>query len=104
MPKGRPVKSKIRQNIIEILYVIGKGYGYNIYKSYKSIFPSVTMRSIYYHLKKGLQLEEFTVNKIEKEKGDFSWGNEVEKIYYSLGPNANPAGNPEVRKMLDIKE
>ena len=53
MPKGRPVKSEIRQNIVEILYFMKQGYGYEIYKAYVKIFPKVTMRSIYYHLKKG---------------------------------------------------
>jgi len=53
MPKGRPVKSEIRQNIVEILYFMKQGYGYEIYKVYVAIFPKVTMRSIYYHLRKG---------------------------------------------------
>ena len=104
MPRGRPVKSQIRQNIIEILHFLGKAYGYDIYKIYKAIFPLVTMRSIYYHLKKGLALEEFKINKIEKEKGNFSWGSEVEKTYYSLGKNAKPTGNERVRKYLEKKK
>ncbi len=28
--RGRPVHSKIRQNVIEILYILGKAYGYDI--------------------------------------------------------------------------
>ena len=68
MPKGRPVKSEIRQNIVEILYFMKQGYGYEIYKAYIAIFPKVTMRSIYYHLKKGTSLGEFKVSKVEKEK------------------------------------
>ena len=32
--RGRPVKSAIRQNIIEILNFIKRGYGYEIYKIY----------------------------------------------------------------------
>ncbi|MBW3011587.1 hypothetical protein KY311_00215 [Candidatus Woesearchaeota archaeon] len=90
MERGRPVASQIRQNIIEILFFMNKGYGYDIYKTYRSLFPKVTLRSIYYHLKKGEQLGEFKVHKIQKEEGDYSWGNSVEKIYYTLGPNANP--------------
>ena len=50
--KGRPVESAIRQRIIEILYFLKEGYGYDIYKIYRDIFPHVTMRSIYYHLNK----------------------------------------------------
>ena len=47
MPRGRPIKSAIRQNVVEILYFLKKGYGYDIYKAYRDIFPAVTMRSIY---------------------------------------------------------
>ena len=104
MPKGRPIKSEIRQNIIEILYFMKHGYGYNIYKAYIAIFPKVTMRSIYYHLKKGTSLEEFKVEKIEKEKGNYSWGGEAEKIYYALGPKAKPAGNERVKEYFDKKK
>ena len=103
MKKGRPVKSEIRQNIIEILNFVSKAYGYEIYKVYVRIFPKVTLRSIYYHLKKGLDLGEFTINKVEKEKGDYSWGAEAEKIYYALGPNAKPSGNDRVKDYVDTK-
>ena len=41
MPRGRPVKSQIRQNIIEILFYLKQGYGYNIAKVYNDIFPQV---------------------------------------------------------------
>ena len=101
MAKGRPVKSEIRQNIVEILYFMKEGYGYEIYKAYVAIFPKVTMRSIYYHLKKGADLNEFKVSKIEKEKGDYSWGGEAEKIYYSLGEAAKPAGNEKAREYFE---
>jgi hypothetical protein len=103
MPKGRPIKSEIRQNIIEILHFMKQGYGYEIYKAYISIFPKVTMRSIYYHLKKGVDLNEFKVSKIEKEKGDYSWGPEAEKIYYSLGENARPLNNDKVSQFFKEK-
>lgn len=104
MPKGRPIRSEIRQNMIEILYRMKEGYGYGIYRTYITIFPKVTMRSIYYHLKKGVTLNEFKVSKIEKEKGDYSWGPEAEKIYYSLGSNAKPSGNERVREYFEKKK
>ena len=104
MAKGRPVKSEIRQNIIEILFFMKQGYGYEIYKIYITIFPKVTMRSIYYHLKKGVSLNEFKVSKIEKEKGDYSWGPEAEKIYYGLEENAKPTGNDKVKEFFDKKK
>jgi hypothetical protein len=101
MPRGRPVKSVIRQNIVEILNLIKEGYGYDIYKAYVDIFPKVTMRSIYYHLRKGLKIKEFEISKIEKEKGDYSWGPEAEKIYYKLGPEAEPKHDKRVKKFFE---
>ena len=80
-----------------------EGYGYEIYKAYVAIFPKVTMRSIYYHLKKGIALNEFKVSRIEKEKGDYSWGGEAEKIYYSLGQNAKPLGNEKAKEYFEKK-
>jgi len=104
MAKGRPVRSEIRQNMVEILYFMKQGYGYEIYKAYIVIFPKVTMRSIYYHLKKGVSLNEFKVNKIEKEKGNYSWGGEAEKIYYGLGDSAKASGNEKVKEYFDSKK
>ena len=103
MVRGRPVKSQIRQNIVEILYFLKESYGYDIYRQYKGIFPLVTMRVIYYHLKKGAELGEFKVNKVIKETGNFSWGNVVEKIYYSLGQEAQAVGDMRVKDLLGKK-
>jgi len=100
MKKGRPVKSQIRQNIIEILFYLGNGYGYEISKIYNEVFPPVTQRSIYYHLRKGTQTKEIEIHQIKEEKGDFSWGNTVEKIYYSLGESAKPKGESRIKKFL----
>ncbi len=100
MGRGRPPKSHIRQNIIEIVYHLGQGYGYDIAKIYNEVFVQVTQRSIYYHLRKGVSLNEFEINEIREEKGDFSWGNSVEKIYYTLGSNAKPKGNRKVKSFL----
>ena len=104
MPRGRPIKSEIRQNIIEILHFLGEGHGYQIYKIYRAIFPKVTMRSIYYHLKKGLETNEFKVAKIEKESGDYSWGPEAEKTYYSLGKAAKPKIDVKVKEYFSKKK
>ena len=100
MKKGRPVKSAIRQNVVEIIYYLNNGYGYQICKIYNEVFPIVTQRSIYYHLRKGLSTKELKVHKIEQEKGDFSWGNMAEKVYYSLGKNAQPKGELRVKEFL----
>jgi hypothetical protein len=99
--RGRPVSSAIRQNIVEILFFLGKGYGYDIYKTYLGLFPRVTLRSIYYHLRKGLELGEFEVERIEKEKGNYSWGETAEKIYYKLGSKAAPKGEERIRKFIE---
>lgn len=104
MGRGRPLGSDIRQNVIEILYFMKSGYGYEIYKVYREIFPKVTMRVIYYHLRKGLAIEEFAIDKIKKEKGDYSWGGEAEKIYYKLGNNAKAMINSDVKKYFDKKK
>ena len=97
MARGRPTRSVIRQNIIEILFFLDKCYGYDIAKIYNEVFPPVTQRSIYYHLKKGVNLGEFEVHEIREEKGDYSWGRVVEKIYYSLGPQAEPRGDKKLK-------
>ena len=103
MKRGRPTRSQVRQNIIEILYFMKKGYGYEIFKHYKVIFAPVTMRLIYYHLKKGTDLGEFKINKVTKEDGSFSWGNSVEKIYCELGENAKPTMSQRVKEYFDKK-
>jgi hypothetical protein len=103
MARGRPVGSKVRQNIIEILYFLGSAHGYHVYKVYKNVYPPVTLRAIYYHLKKGLETEEFIIAEIQKEQGDFSWGGEAEKIYYSLGNKAKPAIDKRLKLFLDSR-
>ena len=66
MTKGRPLKSEIRKNIVEILNIKKSLYGYEIYKIYTAIFPKVTLRSIYYNLSKGVQTGELKVEKVIK--------------------------------------
>ncbi|MCX6707021.1 MAG: hypothetical protein NT001_02665 [Candidatus Woesearchaeota archaeon] len=104
MPRGRPVRSQIRQNIIEILYFLGSSSGYDLYKIYVAIYPKVTMRSIYYHMKKGLSLGEFKIDRIEKVHGNYSWGPESEKTFYALGDNAKPKMDSRVKEYLDSAE
>ena len=98
--RGRPTFSKIRQNIVEILNIMGRGYGYEVYQAYREIFPEATMRSIYTQLKRGVVLGEFEVESVTTEKGDYSWGAEAEKTYYKLGKNANPKGDKRVSNYL----
>jgi hypothetical protein len=100
MKRGRPVYSEVRQNMIEIVAALKRAYGYEIYSFYKHIFPPVTLRLMYYHLRKGVSLGEFKVHKVRIEKGDYSWGGAAEKIYYSLGPKAQPRGEARVAKAV----
>lgn len=101
MPRGRPTGSIIRQNVVEILFYLQKGYGYQLSKLYNQLFPKVTQRSVYYHLRKGIITQEIEVHAVEQEKGDFSWGQLVEKTYYALGKNAAPRGNERIKNFLE---
>lgn len=103
MKRGRPVKSIIRQNVVEILYFMGSGYAYEIAKIYAELFGNATMRSIYYHLRKGVETQEFVVKEIRKERGNYSWGSEAEKTYYALGPSAAPQILSNVKEYFDSK-
>jgi len=82
--QGRPIGSNVRTNIINLLSKEGPMHGYQIYQEYIKYYPKVSMRLIYYHLKKGVSLEELKIHKIEKKKGEFSWGNEVQNILYAV--------------------
>ncbi len=93
--RGRPVHSPIRQNILQILAVIGRGYGYQIHKHYDSLFPRCTRESVYYHLRKGVLLGEIELEEVKQEHGNYSWGTVVEKRYYGLGKNT--AITPDAR-------
>jgi len=103
MARGRPVGSIVRQNMIEILYFLHSSHGYHIFKVYKQLYPKITLRAIYYHLRKGQDIGEFEVDTIHKEKGDYSWGGEAEKIYYKLGKNAKPRIDQRIKALLDSK-
>ena len=102
--RGRPTRSVIRQNVVEILHFMGEGYGYQIYKAYRDIFAAVTLRVIYYHLSKGTKLKEFEVAGVKKTTGSYSWGPEAERVFYKLGSKANPAILPEVKEYFEKKK
>jgi len=95
--QGRPIGSKVRQNMIEILYFYRQMHGYEVYKIYTDLFPPVTMRLIYYHLKKGLETGEFKIQKISHKEGNYSWGSGTENIIYELGQDARPVIDPRIK-------
>lgn len=97
MKRGRPIKSAVRQHLVEMLAVLGKGYGYELHKYYNELFPSVTRENIYYNLRKGVALGVFELAEVKREEGEYSWGSVVEKKFYKLGPNAEPKGDQRVR-------
>jgi hypothetical protein len=101
MKRGRPVGSPIRQRIIDILYYLGEGYGYQIHKIYREAYGDCTREVVYYHLKKGIATGEIEESRIKQEQGDFSWGVIVEKIYYKLGSQANPTMDEEARVAVE---
>jgi hypothetical protein len=90
-PRGRPVGSQVRTNIIEILFFLHEAYGYEIYKHYCVLYPKVTLRLMYYHLARGVELGEFKIEKIDKQEGLYSWGKSSERTIYRLGASAKPA-------------
>ena len=81
---GRKPHSLIRERIAAILEELGNAYGYEVYKEYIKRYDKPTMRVIYYHLNKGVDLGLFTVKDVRVEQGNYSWGKEAKKVYYSL--------------------
>ena len=45
MPRGRPLKTEIREKIASIIAHIEKTYGYEIYKIYQQVFGKITIIS-----------------------------------------------------------
>ncbi len=106
MPKGRPLKTEIREKIACILKYKKSSYGYEIHKIYKKIFGKISLRNLYYNLNKGLELGEFIIVNVKKEEGEFTWGNKVERKYYSIGPQAlfYNLTETQVKKLSELKE
>ncbi len=98
--RGRKVGSPIRENITELLYFLGEGWGYDLSKKYMSIFGRTSMRSIYYHLSKGVEIGEFKVKRVDQVEGDYSWGPKAQRTVFTLGPNSRPKGDPNVRNKI----
>ncbi len=86
--RGRPVFSTIRQNLCDMLLILNSATGYELSKLYPTYFPKCTQRVIYYHLRKGVTLGIFSVQKISVDSGNYSWGPTSERIFYGLGPKA----------------
>ena len=100
--RGRPLKSDVRDNIVNLLFLLKEAHGYEVCKIYNLLFPKVSQRLIYYHLKKGVSTGELEISKISRVDGDFSWGSDAERIYYKLSKNARP--NPNKRTITKFKK
>lgn len=95
--RGRKPGSVIRQNVVEILAHMKSAYAYQISKVYMRVYPKVEIRSIYYHLRKGLALREFSIDKVKTASSPDGTG----QIFYTLGPDAKPKGDPKVKRNLE---
>ncbi len=102
---GRKPNSEIRKNLVELLFFLKESYGYDLYKKYLAVFnKKVSIRSIYYHLNKGVELGIFQIREIQQVRGEYSWGEKVQRIIFSLGKEANPKGSREVySKICELK-
>ena len=98
--RGRSLGSPIRDNLIELINYLGPSYGYILFKNYKKVWGNVSLRSIYHHLAKGVELGLFEVKGVEKIEGDYSWGSGVQRTVYKLTSDANIKKDPLIKEKL----
>ena len=97
---GRPQASRIRERLREILSCIDNATGYDLHKIYVEVYGKVTIRSIYYNLHTGVLIGYFNIESIKQEQGEFSWGSEVEKKYYSINPKGKRTISNELKERI----
>ncbi len=98
---GRKPNSSIRKNLVEILFFLKEAYGYQLYKIYSYVFEKkISIRSIYYNLTKGVELGVFKIKDVQEASGDYSWGNNVQRIIFSLGKEAHPEGSEKIYERI----
>ncbi len=102
LKRGRKPNSRIRQNLVEMLYFLESINGYEAYKMYMSIFDSCSQRSIYYHLSRGIETNEFCIDSVQTQTGDFSWGKNSQHVYYRLGKSAKPQIKKSVQEAVNL--
>jgi hypothetical protein len=98
--RGRPLKTEVRERIASILARVGQSYGYELYKYYSKVFGKMTMRNLYYNLRKGLKIGEFIIADVRQEIGAFTWGGATQHIYYTLGPYSHLYATTDRQKEL----
>ena len=97
---GRPQVSLIRDRLREVLSVVDRATGYDLHKIYVNVYGKVTIRSIYYNLHTGVLIGYFIVDSIKQERGEFSWGTEVEKKYYSVSAKGKRTVSDDLKKRI----
>ena len=98
---GRKPNSQIRDDMVELLHFLKEAYGYELYKKYCKVYnKKVSMRSIYYHLNKGVELGVFNLKEVRDVKGDFSWGSGAKQVIFQLGANASPKSDRAIFEKL----
>lgn len=86
--RGRPTKSNVRNRVERLLDACGYTHGYEAYQYYKGVYGPVSMRNVYYHLNKGVELGVFIELGYHSVSGAYTWGSKTERKYYINGPNA----------------
>lgn len=99
--KGRPTGSTVRDRMINILYHYDHLHGYKLHDIYESVYEEVSRRLIYYHLDKGVELGELKLHSVEEQRGEYSWGDKVQRKRYELGPNAEPSFDKRIKNYKD---
>lgn len=98
--RGRPKGSATRDRVGEVLSVIGRGTGYDVFRIYRDVFGSITSRAIYYNLHQGVLLDEFELDEVTVESGEYSWGGKAEKKYYKPGRKAKRIIDEDVKAQI----
>ena len=101
MGRGRKAGSVARDRMQQVVDALGVSYGYEIFKAYEAAFSPIELRSVYYHLNKGIGLEEFELVGVKAEKGPFTWGDISIRRYYILGPEAKEHASEELRTVVN---
>lgn len=105
--RGRPTKSNVRNRLERVLDGCGYVHGYDAYKYYKGTYGETSMRNVYYHLNKGVELGIFIELGFHSVKGEYTWGSKTERKYYINGPNATEKKDKKVEdyfKKINIKK
>lgn len=96
--------SIVRTALAQILFVAGKLTAYDAHKHYIKLFGPTTRRNVYYQLRKGVDLDIFSVVDVVEEDGDYSWGGKARKVYYSLKNKEGVNPTQKVVKYFQVKK